>query len=169
MLLSDRPTAQCEREIRASRSAVWNLITDPTRIGELSPECRGGQWDQSDRPPVVGSTFTCANSWGPMTWRTTSTVVQWEPDRAFSWVVGSPDLPSATWRYQLHPTKTGGTRLVLAMEFGPGPSGTTSRIAQVPHKEEHVVAARTAEHNSNMAATLAAIESTLEATPSRPT
>jgi hypothetical protein len=162
MRLSDRPTVQVEIEIAAPCAVVWQLVVDPTRMGEFSPECAGGSWDDAAATPGVGATFTATNSWGPMTWQTTSTVTQWEPERAFSFAVGDPAEPAATWRYQFHPTRGGGTRLVEQMEFGPGTSGTTARIAEVPDKEEQVVAARTAEHARNMAATLAAIKAVAE-------
>src|SRR6266536_2591369 len=77
-------------------------------------------------------------------------------------VVGDPRNPSAIWRYQFHPTKGGGTRLVESFEFGSGPSGTSARIAEVPDKEEYVVAARTAEHSQNMLGTLHAIKAEAE-------
>lgn len=166
MRITDRPTVQCEIEISAPRSIVWALITDPTKVGMFSPECSGGSWD--DASGGLGSRFTCRNGWGGREWTTTSTVTQWEPDRVFAWVVGDADIPSAIWRYQLHPTKAGGTRLVESMEFGMGASGTTARIAEVPDKEEQVIAARTAEHQRNIETTLAAIQRAAEDTASQP-
>jgi hypothetical protein len=162
MRLSDRPTVQAEIDIDANAAVVWTLISDPTRIGTFSPECLGGTWDRDDQTGGLGARFTCRNRWAGREWTTTSTVTQWEPERAVSWIVGEPREPSATWRYQLHPRKGAGTRLVEFMEFGTAPSGTTARIAEVPAKEEFVIAARTAEHRRNMELTLEAIRSAAE-------
>lgn len=162
MRLADRPTVQVEIEIDAPRELVWSLVVDPTRMGDFSPENRGGAWEAPWTGPAVGARFVARNRRGEMEWETTSTVVQCEPDRAFSFVVGDPEQPSTTWRYQFHPRRGNGTRLAESMEFGPGPSGTRARVAQVPDKEEEVVAARTAEHGRNMMATLAAIKASAE-------
>jgi uncharacterized protein YndB with AHSA1/START domain len=162
MKISDRPTVQVEIDIDAPRSVVWSLITDPARMGEFSPENLGGTWDLPHAGPAVGARFTSRNRWEGMEWETTSIVVQCEPERVFSFAVSDVEQPSATWRYQLHPRKGGGTRLVESMEFGPGPSGTTARIAEVPDKEEFVIAARTLEHAEHMRTTLDRIRETAE-------
>jgi hypothetical protein len=77
-------------------------------------------------------------------------------------VVGDPDEPSATWRYQLHPLRGGGTRLVEFMQFGTGFSPLNARVLEVPEKEEIVVAVRTLEHRENMRRTLEAIKKAAE-------
>lgn len=163
MKLSDGPTVQVEIEIRADREVVWDLITkDPARMGEFSPENLGGSWDHPHTGPEVGATFTASNRWGEMEWATTSTVIQAEPPRAFSFAVGDAEEPTATWRYQLHPLRGGGTRLVEFMQFGTGFSPLTARVLEVPEKEEIVVAVRSLEHAENMRRTLEAIKTAAE-------
>ncbi len=162
MLISDRPTVQVEINIDAPRQLVWALVTDPARMGEFSPENLGGAWDDPWTGQELHAQFTSKNHWGDNERTTTSTVVQCAEGRVFSFVVGDPRNPSAIWRYQFHPTKGGGTRLVESFEFGSGPSGTSARIAEVPDKEEYVVAARTAEHSQNMLGTLHAIKAEAE-------
>ena len=46
--------------------------------------------------------------------------------------------------------------------MGPGPSGLTQRIAEVPDREADVVAARVKEHLGNMQATLDGLKSAAE-------
>jgi uncharacterized protein YndB with AHSA1/START domain len=168
MNLADGATVQVEIEIDAPRETVWALVTkDPTRMGQFSPENLGGSWDHPHTGPEVGARFTASNQWNGMEWSTTSTVTQAEPNRAFSFVVGDPAEPSATWRYQLHPLKGGGTRLVELMQFGTGFSPLKERILEVPDKEEIVVAVRSLEHADNMAQTLEAIKQAAEEATSR--
>jgi uncharacterized protein YndB with AHSA1/START domain len=162
MRLSDGPTVQVEIDIDAAREIVWALVTDPARMGDFSPENLGGSWDEPFTGPEVGASFTSQNRWGDMEWEMTTTVTQAEANRAFTFVTGDPNEPSATWRYQFHPRKGGGTRLVESMQFGTGFSGTTARILEVPEKEEFVIAARTLEHRDNMRRTLEAIKKVAE-------
>lgn len=163
MRLEDRPTVQVEIDIDAPRRVVWDLVTDPRLMGSFSPENLGGGWDEPFTGPDVGARFTSRNRWGQMEWETTALVVQCAAERVFSFVVGDVEVPAATWRYQFHPRKGGGTRLVEMVELGTGRSGTSDRITEVPDKEEHVIAARTAEHLRNMEATLAAVKQAAEA------
>lgn len=162
MRLSDGPTVEVEIEIDAPREIVWALVTDPARMGDFSPENLGGSWDEPFTGPEAGASFTSRNRWGDREWEMTSTVTQAEASRAFTFVTGSPDDPGAIWRYQFHPRKGGGTRLVESMQFGTGFSGTRARILEVPEKEEFVIAARTLEHRENMGRTLEAIKKVAE-------
>jgi uncharacterized protein YndB with AHSA1/START domain len=162
MRLADRPTVQVEVEIEAPRDVVWALVADPERMGEFSPECDGGSWLDGADGPAVGARFVGRNHRGDRAWETTSTVVQCEPGRVFAWAVGDAGDASATWRYQFHPLKGGGTRLVESVEIGPGPSGLTAAVADAPDKEEAMVANRTDEHRRNMEATLARLKAVAE-------
>ena len=162
MKLVDRPTVQVEVEIDAPSDIVWALVTDPARMGDFSPECEGGSWIDDADGPGVGARFTAGNRREARQWETTSTVVQCEPGRVFGWAVGDPSNASATWRYQFHPRRGGGTRLVESAEIGPGPSGLSAAVAEAPDKEEAMIANRTDEHRRNMEATLAAIKAAAE-------
>jgi len=169
MRLSDRPTVQCDIQIDAPRGIVWSLVTDPARMGEFSPENTGGAWDPPHTGPALGARFTAGNARADMHWRRTATVIQCKPDRVFAFAVTDPGDPAAdparpiaVWRYQLHPTRSGGTWLVESVEFGTAASPLTARIAEVPDKEEHVVAARCAEHLRNITTTLHAIKAGTE-------
>ena len=46
--------------------------------------------------------------------------------------------------------------------MGPGPSGLTARIAELPDREEDIIAALSAEHRRNMEATLAGLKTSAE-------
>lgn len=170
MRLRDRPTISADIEIDAPRAVVWALVTNPARMGEFSPENTGGAWETSTPEPSVGARFSAGNRRGAMSWTRTSTVTEWSPERVFAFVVTDPDdpladpaTPIALWRYQLHPRRGGGTWLVESVQFGTVSSPLSARIAQVPDKEEQVVAARCAEHARNITATLHAVKAAAEA------
>ena len=55
-----------------------------------------------------------------------------------------------------------GTRVRQQVQIGPGPSGITARIAELPDREEDIIAARTAEHYRNMQRTLAGLKAAAE-------
>jgi uncharacterized protein YndB with AHSA1/START domain len=167
--LADRPVVQRDVDVAAPRPVVWALVTDPARMGEFSPENTGGAWDPPATGPALGARFTAGNQRGQMRWSRTATVTECEPGRVFAFAVTDPDDPAAdpanpiaVWRYQLHPTRGGGTWLVESVQFGTAPSPLTRRIAQVPDKEEQVVAARCAEHAANITTTLTAIKTAAE-------
>jgi len=175
MRLSDRPTVSDDVEIDAPPALIWSLVTDPARMGEFSPENGGGSWLRPATGPAVGARFTASNQRGAMSWTRTSTVIECRPPRVFAFAVTDPEDPAAdpvapiaVWRYQLHPRRDGGTWLVESVEFGTAPSPLTARIAEVPDKEELVVAARCAEHARNIGSTLHAIQAAAESSPPRP-
>jgi hypothetical protein len=62
------------------------MVSDVTRMGEWSPVCTGGWWDDESRG--VGAWFTGHNETPEKTWETRSQVVANEPGREFAFVVG---------------------------------------------------------------------------------
>jgi hypothetical protein len=85
---------------------VWRLVSDVTRMGEWSPECRkvlllGG------KPVRVGSRMVGINRRGLAVWPTVSTVVRLDPERAVAWKTRES---GATWTYELEGEEAG-TRL----------------------------------------------------------
>jgi uncharacterized protein YndB with AHSA1/START domain len=46
-----------EALLTAPIEAVWSVLTDPTRVGEWSSECRTGRWLDGASQPVVGARF----------------------------------------------------------------------------------------------------------------
>jgi hypothetical protein len=89
-------------------------------------------------------------------------VVELEPGRVFGWAVEDPASPSALWRFRLEP-KDGGTELREWMQLGPGRSGLSLAIDQMPDKEQKIVFVRMREFERNMTATLEQIKNMAEA------
>ena len=59
------------RRINAPAEAVYDLVTDVTRMGEWSPENEGGEWLDAARGPVVGARFRGRNK-RKLSWKTTA-------------------------------------------------------------------------------------------------
>ena len=98
-------------EIEARPEQVYELVSDVTRMGEWSPECRRCTWARGATGPEVGARFRARNKGrrGP-SWYNTPTVTVAEPGREFAFNRSGPGIGSYTWRYRLEPT-AGGTRL----------------------------------------------------------
>ena len=154
-------TVEAEIFIEAPPELVWELVTDIVLMGEWSPEYDGGEWLDGATGAVVGARFRGRNSREGREWESMSTVVEAEPGRSFAWAVGDPNNASATWRFDLTPVRNG-TRVHQHVQLGPGPSGLTRRIAEVPDREAEVVAARVNEHHGNMQSTLDGLKSAAE-------
>jgi len=52
------------RDVSATPEEVWKLITDLPRMGEWSPENRGGTWAKGATGPAVGAHFAGKNKNG---------------------------------------------------------------------------------------------------------
>jgi uncharacterized protein YndB with AHSA1/START domain len=88
-------------EVRATPQQVWEVLGDPRRMPEFSPELRKvfvrGR-------PGIGATIIGINRRGLVAWPTTSRVVRWEPGRAVAWKTRES---GATWVYELAPSEGG--------------------------------------------------------------
>lgn len=160
MRMSDSPTVAVNIFIEAPPSRVWQLITDLNLMGEWSPEYQGGEWLEGVSPSI-GARFKGYNKRGERRWESISTVVEIEADQSFSWAVGDPTNPGSTWRFELIP-EGAGTRVRQHVTLGPGSSGLTARITEMPDRETDIIESRRAEHRRNMSATLAGLKAYAE-------
>lgn len=90
-------------------------------------------------------------------------VIAFEPERVFGWEVQGPDGPSAEWRFEIE-ADAGGNGCTVSQwaRMGPGPSGLTPAIQQMPDKEEKIVGRRLEEWRANMTANLEGIKALVE-------
>lgn len=100
------PADSVSLRIEASPEVLYGIISDPTRMGELSPECIGGHWLDGATAPAVGARFTGKNKRGIVRWSTTSTVVEADPGRAFAFETGDSGI---RWSYRFEADGTGTT------------------------------------------------------------
>jgi ribosome-associated toxin RatA of RatAB toxin-antitoxin module len=98
--------------VRATPEAVYDLVSDVTRTGEWSPQCRACWWDEGDGPRV-GAWFTGRNEVPARSWETRSQVVAADRGREFAWVVGGKLV---RWSFSMEPVDEG-TRLTESWEF----------------------------------------------------
>ena len=98
--------------IQAPPEDVYALVSDVTRTGEWSPECRRAEWLGGATGPGVGARFRGHNRRGPVGWTTTATVTAAEPGREFTFENGR-----TRWSYRLAPAAGGGTDLVESYEL----------------------------------------------------
>ncbi|MFK7919331.1 MAG: SRPBCC family protein [Ilumatobacter sp.] len=101
-----------ERTIPASPEALYDIVTDVSRIGEMSPECRSAEWVGKHASPQVGARFKGSNELGKSKWSTKPTVTAAERGQVFEFKVPMGFGP--TWRYEFHQVE-GGTRVVESM------------------------------------------------------
>lgn len=88
---------------------VWAVVSDITRIGELSPETFEAEWLDGAQGPAVGHRFrghVKRNQKGPTYWSQCEVTVC-DVDEVFEFVVSLRGKPVNRWRYELEPAGTG--------------------------------------------------------------
>ncbi len=84
------PMARLDRSgsivVAASPEALYDMVSDVTRMGEWSPVCNACWWDEGDAPRV-GAWFTGRNELAGRTWETRVQVVAADRGREFAFVV----------------------------------------------------------------------------------
>lgn len=138
-------------DIAAPPDAVWDLVSDVTRMGELSPECYRCAWLDGGTGPREGARFKGWNRQGPLRWSTTSTVVESQRGEVFSFVTKDS---AATWTYRLTPTADGGTHVVETRTDGDKPLLAKVFARVVPGRDQRLV--------DGMAQTLRRLKETAE-------
>ncbi|MCB0970644.1 MAG: SRPBCC family protein [Acidimicrobiales bacterium] len=88
------------RRIPAPADDLYDIVSDPTRMGELSPECTGGRWLDGATGPAVGARFKGTNKRGFARWSTTNTVVAADRGRDFAFETKQSGM---RWRYRFEP------------------------------------------------------------------
>lgn len=107
-----RTSGAVELLIQADPLAVYEVVSDVTRVGERSTECHAASWEDGV-PGTVGAVFRGRNRHGWMArWSRRCEVVLADPGRGFAfrtvperWDVTRRD--STTWTYELEPVKEG--------------------------------------------------------------
>lgn len=101
------PDVVVSEVVDAPADRVWELVGDPARIGEISPECYSIRWLGGAQGPKPGARFIGWNRKGLLRWPTTSTVADYEPHQVISWDVDVLGQSVARWSFTLEPEGTG--------------------------------------------------------------
>src|SRR5437868_11089467 len=100
--------------IARSPEALYDMVSDVTRMGEWSPVCKACWWDEGDTARV-GAWFTGRNELPERTWETRSEVVVADRGREFTFVVSAT---GTRWSYRFRAVD-GGTLVTEAWDFPP--------------------------------------------------
>lgn len=126
------------RVIDAPAEAVYDLLSDVTRMGEFSPENTGATWLDGATGPAVGARFKGTNRLGSLTWSTKPTVTSADRGRLFGFEV--PGRAGSTWNYTFDPVP-GSVRVTESMHqdrVTPFPIRFLQRRAGVTDRAEHL-------------------------------
>lgn len=95
------------RVIDAPPEVVWSKITDLTRMGEWSPENKGGEWLDGATGPAVGAKFKGKNANGKRSWSTTVVITEYEPLNKISFALQVGSSQWCDWIYEVEPSGSG--------------------------------------------------------------
>lgn len=123
-------TGEARIEIDAMPLAVYDLVSDISRMGEWSPECYRCEWLDGATTAVVGTKFRGHNRLGKVRWTTDAVVTTADPGQEFAFTTLYKDGREETvWRYRLQQLGAG-TELTESYQFLWCPIG--NRIAELP-------------------------------------
>jgi hypothetical protein len=106
--------------IHAPAEVVYDLVADPMRMGDWSPECVRCRWIGGATHATVGARFRGTSRKGRRRWTTTSTIAAMRPGQLFAWDVTYFGRPVARWEYRIEPHGNG-VRLVESVDDRRGP------------------------------------------------
>jgi hypothetical protein len=142
--------------VASTPEAVYALVSDLPRMGELSPENAGGRWLGGATGPAVGARFRGRNRNGWRRWSTTARVEVADPGREFVFGVTSFGIPVSQWSYTVEPAEGGVTVTETWTDRRPGwfkaPAGLATGVMDREQATGH-----------GIEATLAAVRARLEA------
>jgi hypothetical protein len=98
---------ECSIEIDATPQQVYDAVSDLTRMGEFSPECRRVEWLDGAADPRPGARFVGHNQGGPLAWSRRGRVISAEAGREFSFVTEEGGREGTLWTYRLSPAGRG--------------------------------------------------------------
>lgn len=108
-------------DVAADLDAVWEVVRDPTRVGEWSHECTGGEWVGGATEARPGARFRGRNAQGLIRWGRVCEVISAEPHELVWRTVPTRRYPDSTvWSLRLAPLAGGGTRIEQTFEVVKG-------------------------------------------------
>lgn len=105
--------------IAAPAERLYDIVSDITQMGRLSPECVGGRWLGGASGPVVGARFKGTNKRGWARWSTTNEVVAADRGREFAFETQQSGM---RWAYRFEPDGDGTVVTEERTAFKPRPA-----------------------------------------------
>jgi hypothetical protein len=143
-------------DVDAPSDRLYEMVSDLSRMGEWSPENRGGKWLGGASGAAVGARFKGSNRHGWHRWRTVAHVVTADPGREVAWESHALGMKVALWRYRFVPNANGGTTVVESTEDRRGAA------MKVIGRTASGVGNRVGENRKNMRATLEQLKAAAE-------
>ena len=100
-------TGEASVHVDAPPEKVYELVTDVSRMGEWSPECRHCEWLDGATGPTVGARFKGSNRNGFARWSTKPRVVVADEGREFAFVTDLRGKDLTKWTYRFEPDGEG--------------------------------------------------------------
>jgi uncharacterized protein YndB with AHSA1/START domain len=100
-------TVSVVRDVSATPEQVWKLVTDLPRMGEWSPENRGGTWVKGATGAALGAHFAGKNKNGKKSWNTKVVVNACDEPRKFSFALTVMGANWCDWVFEIEPTASG--------------------------------------------------------------
>jgi hypothetical protein len=145
-------------EIEATPDRLYEMVSDMTRMGDWSPECRQVEWLEGSSGPAEGARFMGHNKGGPgglMKWTRKGRVLAADPGREFAFVTEEGGHESTEWRYRFE-VNAGATRVTESYKVWRIPAW--ARVLDVPTN-------RARELHEHMGRTLEQLKNAAEAKP----
>ena len=110
-------SGQVEVVTNATPEAIWEIVSDITRVGDWSHECKAGVWVDGATSSRPGARFKGSNKNGRQSWTRSNEILSADAPHELSWrTVPSRLYPdSSIWTITLEPVD-GGTRIVQRFE-----------------------------------------------------
>ncbi len=139
-------------EINADAEVVYDVLSDLRRMGEWSPENRGGEWLDGGSG-AVGDRFEGHNKIGEREWSVVAQVTKADRGTEFQFVTGDPAAPFVRWSYRLSGSSPTTLTEVWDVEILP-PTLADADADRLAGRAEMV--------RASMAQTVAGIKATIE-------
>lgn len=132
------PDVEVTREIAATPEAVFQALTDVTRMGEWSPETDRAAWIDGHDGPAEGAMFEGHNRIGDKEWTTQARVAEFVENERFVFHCLFRDYHFASWGYGIEPTESGCRVTEYWQDLRPEESrNTKSKISGVTDRVSH--------------------------------
>ena len=163
--LADGPGAVVEVDIKAKAADVWAMVSNPALSAEFSGESLGAEWADGAVGPALGARFIGRNKHKAIgEWEVPCFVHRYVEGKEFGWVTSDPENPGAQWCFEVA-SIAGSVRLRYSLTLGPGPSGITKAIENMPDREPDILRRRVQEHRANMQRVVDGVKERLHQAP----